>query len=68
MLAVLCALLLAQAPLPEGPKVGEISFEGADADAVRALVTVRPGQTLDVRGHCVGLEDVIRLDHCDLIK
>src|SRR3954471_23403954 len=59
MVAVLCALLLAQAPLPEAPKVGEISFEGADADAVRALVAVRPGQALDIRD----VRDAVRALH-----
>jgi outer membrane protein assembly factor BamA len=59
VLAVLCALLLAQAPLPEAPKVGEISFEGADAEAVRALVAVRPGQALDVRD----VRDAVRALH-----
>jgi len=59
MLGVLCALLLAQAPLPEAPKVGEISFEGADSEAVRALVGVQPGQTLDVRD----VRDAVRALH-----
>src|SRR5712671_2233957 len=59
MVAVLCALLLAQAPVPEAPKVGEITFEGADGDAVRALVAVRPGQMLDVRD----VRDAVRALH-----
>src|SRR6266446_3159621 len=59
MVAVLCALLLAQAPVPEAPKVGEITFEGADGDAVRALVAVRPGQALDIRD----VRDAVRALH-----
>src|SRR2546422_9323396 len=59
MVAVLCALLLAQAPLPEAPKVGEISFEGADAESVRELVDLRPGQPLGARD----VRDAVRALH-----
>jgi outer membrane protein insertion porin family len=59
MLALVCALLLAQAPAPEPPRVGEVSFEGADAEAVRALVAVQPGQTLDIRD----VRDAVRALH-----
>jgi hypothetical protein len=27
---------------------------------------VQKGQTLDIRGHCAGLDEVVRLDRCDL--
>jgi hypothetical protein len=29
---------------------------------------VQKGQTLDIRGHCGGFDDVVRLDRCDLPK
>ena len=29
---------------------------------------VQKGQTLDIRGQCAGLDEVVRLDHCDLSR
>ena len=59
MLALLCALLLAQAPAQEPLRVGEITFEGADVASVRELVEVKPGQPLDTRD----VRDAIRALH-----
>src|SRR6266550_2062628 len=59
MFAVLAALLLAQAALSEPPRVGEIAYEGADAESVRALVEVQPGQVLDARD----VRDAVRALH-----
>jgi outer membrane protein assembly factor BamA len=59
VLALVCALLLAQAPGPEPLRVAEISFEGADAESVRSLVEVQPGQPLDTRD----VRDAIRALH-----
>ena len=53
--AVLGALLAAQAPLwsesqaHSAPLIGEISFEGAEPESVRALVEVQVGAPLDAR-------------------
>jgi outer membrane protein insertion porin family len=59
MLAVLAALLLAQAPAVEAPRIGDVAYEGADVESVRALVGVQPGQLLDVRD----VRDAIRALH-----
>ncbi len=59
MVALLCAFFLAQAPLQEPLRVGEITFEGADAEPVRSLVQIQPGQTLDARD----VRDAIRALH-----
>ncbi len=59
MLGLLCALLLAQAPAPEPLRVGEITYEGADAGSVRELVEVKPGHPLDTRD----VRDAIRALH-----
>ncbi|TMA72928.1 MAG: hypothetical protein E6J58_19255 [Deltaproteobacteria bacterium] len=59
MIAALLALLLAQAALSEPPRVGEIAYEGADAESVRALVEVQPGQVLDARD----VRDAVRALH-----
>lgn len=59
MVALLCALLLAQAPAPEPLRVAEITYEGADPGPVRELVQVRPGQPLDTRD----VRDAIRALH-----
>ena len=60
MIALLCALLLAQAPAPAGPPVvGEIAFEGADAESVRSLVEVCIGQPLETRD----VRDAVRALH-----
>jgi hypothetical protein len=32
------------------------------------LARMQKGQTLDLRGHCAGLDEVVRLDRCDLPK
>ncbi|HET9752689.1 MAG TPA: POTRA domain-containing protein, partial [Myxococcales bacterium] len=49
MVALLLALLLAQAPAQEAPRIGEIVYEGAAPESVRALVDVQVGQPLDGR-------------------
>jgi outer membrane protein insertion porin family len=59
LVAILSALFLAQAPLPEVPLVGEIAYEGADAESVRGLVDLQPGQQLDARD----LRDAVRALH-----
>src|SRR5437867_10561690 len=59
MFAVLAALLLAQAPAVEAPRIGDVTYEGADVESVRALVGVQPGQPLDARD----LRDAIRALH-----
>jgi outer membrane protein insertion porin family len=57
--ALLCALLVAQATAQEPPRVGDIVYEGADAESVRALVEVQVGQTLDARD----VRDAVRALH-----
>ena len=59
MVAVLAALLLAQAPVVEAPQIGEIAYEGADVESVRALVALQPGQLLDARD----VRDAVRALH-----
>ena len=59
MLAVVCALLLAQAVPQEPALVGEVAFEGADGEAVRSLVGVQPGRPLDMRD----VRDAVRALH-----
>src|SRR5437764_948474 len=59
MVAVLAALLLAQAPVVEAPQIGEIAYEGADVESVRALVALQPGQVLDARD----VRDAVRALH-----
>jgi len=59
LIGILCALFLAQASPQEPPRVGEIVFEGADAESVRALVEVQPGQLLDARD----VRDAVRALH-----
>ena len=59
MFAVLAALLLAQAPAVEAPRIGDVAYEGADVESVRALVGVQPGQPLDARD----VRDAIRALH-----
>src|SRR2546426_9550616 len=59
MFAVLAALLLAQAPAVEAPRIGDVAYEGADAESVRALVEVQPGQLLDARD----VRDAVRALH-----
>ena len=59
MLAALLALFLAQAAPQEPALVGEISFEGVDAESVRALVEVQVGQPLDARD----VRDAVRALH-----
>jgi len=59
VLAVLLSLLLAQGPAPEPPRVGEIAYEGADAESVRMLVALQPGQPLDTRD----VRDAVRALH-----
>jgi len=59
LLALVCALLLAQAAPQEPALVGEVVFEGADAESVRSLVDVQPGRPLDARE----LRDAIRALH-----
>ena len=49
MLAALLALLLAQGLAPEPPRVGEIAYEGADAEAL-ALDVVEPVDAPVARG------------------
>src|SRR5882762_7034160 len=56
---MLCALFLAQALPQEPTRVGEVVFEGADAESVRALVEVQPGQLLDARD----VRDAVRALH-----
>ncbi|MGZ6144289.1 MAG: POTRA domain-containing protein, partial [Myxococcales bacterium] len=65
--ALVCAAVLssgpAEAPLwsaqPEAPRVGEIVFEGAPAESVRALVEVQVGAPLDARD----VRDAVRALH-----
>jgi outer membrane protein assembly factor BamA len=59
VLAAVVALLLAQGPAVEAPRIGEIVYEGADAESVRSLVEVQPGQLLDARD----VRDAIRALH-----
>src|SRR2546421_12319105 len=59
MFAVLAALLLAQAPAVDAPRIGDVTYEGADVESVRALVGVQPGQPLDVRD----VRDAVRALH-----
>ncbi|HEY6908390.1 MAG TPA: POTRA domain-containing protein, partial [Myxococcales bacterium] len=59
MIALLLALLLAQAPAQDAARVGEIVFEGAPAESVRALVDIQPGQPLDPRD----VRDAVRALH-----
>jgi len=59
VVALLLALLLAQAPAQDAPRVGEIVFEGAPAESVRALVDVQVGQPLDARD----VRDAVRALH-----
>ena len=59
MLGILCALLLAQGPQIEPPRVAEVVYEGADAESVRALVDLRPGDPLDARD----VRDAVRALH-----
>src|SRR5437763_1211503 len=59
MVAALAALLLAQALPQEGPRIGEVTYEGADVESVRALVGLQPGQPLDARD----VRDAIRALH-----
>src|SRR2546427_6160475 len=56
---MLCVHLLAQQPLAEPPRVGEVVFEGADAESVRELVDLRPGQPLGARD----VRDAVRALH-----
>ncbi|MGE5048032.1 MAG: POTRA domain-containing protein, partial [Deltaproteobacteria bacterium] len=59
MVALLLALLLAQAPAQDAPRVGEIVYEGAAPESVRALVDIQPGQPLDPRD----VRDAVRALH-----
>jgi outer membrane protein assembly factor BamA len=59
MLGALAALLLAQALPAEAPRIGEVAYEGADVESVRALVGLQPGQPLDARD----VRDAIRALH-----
>ena len=59
MLAALLALLLAQGPVLEPQRVGAIAYEGADAESVRPLVALQPGQPLDTRD----VRDAVRALH-----
>src|SRR5438874_5426117 len=59
MFAVLAALLLAQAPAVEAPRIGDVAYEGADVESVRALVGVQVGAPLDARD----VRDAVRALH-----
>ena len=66
-LALLCALLAAEVPLfstsesqaARAPVVGEIVYEGAEPESVRALVDVQVGAPLDARD----VRDAVRALH-----
>ncbi len=59
MVGLLLAVLLAQAPAQDAPRVGEIVYEGAAPESVRALVDVQVGEPLDARD----VRDAVRALH-----